>query len=89
MGAPPVGPALQAGLREAFSGAYILSGGYDRVRAEADLAAHRGDLVAFGRPFLANPNLVAKLRDHRELVAPDPKTFFTLGEQGYLDWPVD
>src|SRR6201999_1898696 len=80
MGAPPVSAALKAGLRETFRGAYILSGGYDRARAEADLAAHRGDLVAFGRPFLANPNLVAKLRDERELRAPDPKTFFTPGD---------
>ena len=89
MGAPPVSPAIKAGIRESFRGAYILSGGYDRATAEADLAVHKGDLVAFGRPFLANPNLVAKLRADRELVAPDPTTFFTPGDKGYLDWPVD
>ena len=89
MGAPPVSAALTAGLRETFRGAYLLSGGYDRDRAEADLAANRGDLVVFGRPFLANPNLVAKLRDRRPLAAPDPSTFFTPGDKGYLDYPVD
>jgi N-ethylmaleimide reductase len=89
MGAPPVSPAIKAGIRESFRGAYVLSGGYARATAEADLAAHKGDLVAFGRPFLANPNLVAKLRADRELVAPDPTTWFTPGDKGYLDWPVD
>jgi N-ethylmaleimide reductase len=89
MGAPPVSPTLKASMREIFTGAYILSGGYDRARAEADLAATKGDLVAFGRPFLSNPNLVAKLREDRPLLPPDPSTFFTPGEKGYLDWPVD
>ena len=89
MGAPPVNAELKATLRTTFRGAYILSGGYDRARAEADLEAKRGDLVAFGRPFLANPNLVEKLRANRELLAPDPATFFTPGDKGYLDYPVD
>jgi N-ethylmaleimide reductase len=89
IGAPPVSADLKATLRRTFRGAYILSGGYDRARAEADLEAKRGDLVAFGRPFLSNPGFVAKLRDNRELVAPDPSTFFTPGDRGYLDWPAD
>jgi N-ethylmaleimide reductase len=89
MGAPTVSPQLKATLRETFRGAYLLSGGYDRERAEADLGANRGDLIVFGRPFLANPNLVAKLRDNRPLAAPDPSTFFTPGDKGYIDYPVD
>jgi N-ethylmaleimide reductase len=89
MGAPPVSQHLKDTLRETFTGAYLLSGGYDRARADADLAAKRGDLVVFGRPFLANPNLVAKLREDRPLVPPDPSTFFTPGDRGYLDWPTD
>jgi N-ethylmaleimide reductase len=89
LGVPPLGAAFTAALREAFRGAYILSGGYDRQRAEADLAAGRGDLVAFGRPFLANPGLVGKLRDGRPLLSPDPASFFTPGDAGYLDWPAD
>jgi N-ethylmaleimide reductase len=89
LGAPPLGAAFTAALRATFRGAYVLSGGYDRARAEADLAAGKGDLVAFGRPFLANPGLVGKLRDGRPLLDPDMSTLFTPGDAGYLDWPVD
>jgi N-ethylmaleimide reductase len=88
MGAPPVSEALAAAMRAGFRGAYILSGGYDLARAEADLAAGKGDLVAFGRPFLANPRLVDKLAHGGELHAPDPATFYTPGEKGYIDWPL-
>jgi N-ethylmaleimide reductase len=89
MGAPPVSEALKTELRARFQQAYILSGGYDLARAEADLAAGKGDLVAFGRPFLANPSLVAKLQRGAELRAPDPATFYTPGEKGYIDWAMD
>ncbi|MDC7709743.1 alkene reductase [Vogesella indigofera] len=86
MGAPEVSPELKARLRAAFNGQYILSGGYDVARAEADLDAQRGDLVAFGRPFISNPDLVAKLKSGQELVAPDFATFYTPGEKGYTDY---
>ena len=89
MGGPPVSPTLKATMRASFKQAYILSGGYDRARADADLAAGKGDLVAFGRPFLANPGLVGKLQRGAELRAPDPATFYTPGEQGYVDWAND
>ncbi|MEO7735608.1 MAG: alkene reductase [Kofleriaceae bacterium] len=89
IGAPPVSETLKATLRASFQQAYIMSGGYDRSRAEADLAAGKGDLVAFGRPYLANPGLVGKLERGAELRAPDPATFYTPGEQGYVDWAVD
>ncbi|WP_129779162.1 alkene reductase [Peristeroidobacter soli] len=86
MGAPPVSPELKAKLRAAFKGTYILSGGYDAARANADLAEQRGDLVAFGRPFISNPNLVEKLKASASLQAPDPNTFYTPGEKGYTDY---
>ena len=86
MGAPEVSPVLKAKIRAAFNGKYILSGGYDLARAGADLDAQRGDLVAFGRPFISNPDLVAKLKSGRELVAPDSATFYTPGEKGYTDY---
>jgi N-ethylmaleimide reductase len=88
MGAPEVSPALKAGIRAAFKGKYILSGGYDVARANADLDAGRGDLVAFGRPFIANPDLVRKQRNGAALVTPDSGTFYTPGEHGYTDYPV-
>ncbi|OHC66623.1 MAG: alkene reductase [Rhodocyclales bacterium GWA2_65_20] len=86
MGAPEVSPELKARLRAAFDGQYILSGGYDVARADADLDAQRGDLVAFGRPFISNPDLVAKLKSEQELVAPDFSTFYTPGAEGYTDY---
>jgi N-ethylmaleimide reductase len=88
MGAPPVGDAIKKKIHDAFGGKIILAGGYDRARAEADLEAGRGDLVAFGRPFLANPDLVTKLHENKELRAPDFSTFYTPGEKGYTDYPT-
>jgi N-ethylmaleimide reductase len=89
MGAPPVPEALTRGLRAAFRGRVILSGGYDAARAEADLEAGRGDLIAFGRPFLANPRLVTRLRAGLPLAQLDPATLYTPGERGYTDYPLD
>lgn len=86
MGAPEVSPTLKAKIRSAFKGKYILSGGYDAARANADLDAKHGDLVAFGRPFISNPDLVQKLQNGTALTAPDFSTFYTPGEKGYTDY---
>lgn len=86
MGAPEVSPELKARIRANFKGKYILSGGYDAARASADLDAQHGDLVAFGRPFISNPDLVQKLQNGAALTAPDPGTFYTPGEKGYTDY---
>ncbi|MCB9779502.1 MAG: alkene reductase [Alphaproteobacteria bacterium] len=86
MGAPPVSDAVKDAIRDGFDGPVILSGGYDAARAEADLAAGKGALVAFGRPFISNPDLVEKLASGAALTAPDPSTFYTPGPQGYTDY---
>jgi N-ethylmaleimide reductase len=86
MGAPPVPEELKAKLREAFGGTVILSGGYDLARAAADLAAGKGHLVAFGRPFLANPDLTERLRGGVALTAPQFDKFYTPGPEGYTDY---
>lgn len=86
MGAPPVSPELKDSIRKIFKGTYILSGGYDLNRANADLAANKGDLVAFGRPFISNPDLVEKLKTGTPLATPDMSTFYTPGEKGYTDY---
>ena len=65
----------------------ILSGGYERERAEADLKSGAADLIAFGRPYIANPDLVEQMRLGAELAAPDDTTFYTPGEEGYTDYP--
>ena len=80
---------LQAEIRNNFRGRLILSGEYDATRAEADLAAGRGDLIAFGRPFIANPRLVSRLRAGLPLAQGDPSTFYTPGERGYTDYPLE
>jgi N-ethylmaleimide reductase len=88
MGAPEVPASVKSRMREAFGGTVILSGGYDADRAEADLAAGHGELVAFGRPFLSNPDLVERFRRGAALSAPDFATFYTPGEVGYTDYPT-
>ncbi len=86
-GAPIVSPEVKAIIRKNFKGTYILSGNYDARSAEMDLANGKGDLVAFGRPFIANPNLVAKMKNNIALTEPDPSTFYSQGEKGYSDYP--
>jgi N-ethylmaleimide reductase len=76
------------GLRAQFAGAYIANNGYDRVRAEAALRNGAANLVAFGIPFLANPDLVRRYRDHLPLNEPDPATFYGGGDAGYTDYPL-
>ena len=92
MGAPAVPPSVVNGIRERFKGTLILSGSYDAARAEDVLESGLADLVAFGRPFIANPDLVERLKTGAELAQPDPATFYAPGpngfEQGYIDYPV-
>ena len=88
MGAPIVTPEVKKQIRENFKGAYILSGGYNSTKANADLDAKLGDLVSFGRPFIANPNLVdlMKAGKENELKQPDFTKFYTPGPEGYTDY---
>jgi len=88
MGAPPVPDAMKAVFRKVFKGSLILSGGYEAERAESDLAGGRCDLVAVGRPFLANPDLPARWRTRAPVNAPDMATFYTSGPIGYTDYPA-
>ena len=88
MGAPPVPDAMKATFRKLFKRTLILSGGYDAKRAESDLAAGRCDLIAVGRPFLANPDLVDRWRTSAAVNAPDMSTFYTPGPKGYTDYPA-
>jgi N-ethylmaleimide reductase len=88
MGAPTVPESLKDAMRRAWPRTFITSGGFDRARAEAALREGKADLVAFGRPFLANPDLPARLADARPLNAPDPSTFYTPGAKGYADYPA-
>ncbi len=88
LGAPPVPADFKVRLRQVFSGCFILSGGFDKTLAEAALQANRGDLIAFGRAFLANPDLLERMRRGEALNEPDPATFYTPGARGYTDYPA-
>jgi N-ethylmaleimide reductase len=87
LGAPEVPAAFKARLQTAFAGTFIASGGFDHERAERVLAEGRADLVAFGRPWIANPDLVERMRDGIALATPDPATFYSPGTAGYTDYP--
>lgn len=88
MGAPPVPADFMLKLRASFDGLTILCGGFDHASAEQALIDKRGDLIAFGRPFLANPDLVARLSKDAPLNTPDMATFYTPGAKGYTDYPA-
>ena len=66
----------------------MLNGGYTRERAEADLSEGRADLISFGVPFLANPDLPRRLAENAPLNAPDQETFYAGGAKGYVDYPT-
>jgi N-ethylmaleimide reductase len=87
LGAPEVPAAFKAQLRAAFGGIFIASGGMDRDSAEQALREGRADLVAFGRAWLANPDLIERMKAGLALNAPDPSTFYTPGAKGYTDYP--
>jgi N-ethylmaleimide reductase len=88
MGAPPVPIELKKSIRKNFKNTIILCGGYDKEKAEADLESALGDLIAFGRPFINNPDLVEKLKNNWPLSQkPDMNLFYTADEKGYTDYP--
>lgn len=88
LGAPPVPAELKGKLADAFAGPVILAGGFDKISAEEALTNGRADLVALGRAFLSNPDLVERFRRDAPLNAPEPTTFYTPGELGYTDYPT-
>ena len=75
-------------LRDLFDGVYMANQGYTRERAEQAISAGDCDLVAFGTPFLANPDLVERFRQQSPLNAPDMETFYGGDARGYTDYPT-
>jgi N-ethylmaleimide reductase len=88
MGTPPVPAEFKSKLRQAFKGLSILAGGFDRASAKSALADGHADLIAFGRPFIANPDLVERMRVDGPLNAPDMSSVYTPGTKGYTDYPM-
>ncbi|MNT39924.1 N-ethylmaleimide reductase [compost metagenome] len=80
--------ALKRKLREAFPGVLIYAGKYTAERAREAIAAGWADLVAFGRPFVSNPDLPERLRVSAPLAQHDRGTLFGGGAQGLTDYPT-
>jgi len=75
-------------LRRRFNGAYIANNGYDLKLANEVLASDAADLIAFGKPFISNPDLVERLKRNAPLNAADKATFYGGGAKGYTDYPT-
>ncbi len=74
-------------LKQHWDGNYMTNGGYDKKRANAALAAGEADMIAFGVPFIANPDLVERFAQDAALNEADPETFYGGGAEGYNDYP--
>jgi len=81
-------PFDYAALKAKFRGPWIVNNGYDKGMAVAALSEGKADAVAFGRPFIANPDLVARLRQDAPLASFDPDTLYGGGAKGYTDYPA-
>ena len=81
--AEPVSPAM----RPLYSGRIILNSDYVGRTAEARIEERVADAIAFGRPYISNPDLVERIRVSAPLAPADPKTFYSSGAEGYTDYP--
>ncbi len=87
--APGSADQIAPHIREAYTGALVLNSDYLGSTASAALEAGAADAISFGRPFIANPDLVERLRrPDAPLNEPNPKTFYSQGSEGYTDYPL-
>lgn len=86
--APEMPAAFKEALRLIYGGTLIYAGKYTLERAEEALRKNWADLVGFGRPFIANPDLPERLRNGWPLTVPDASRFFGGDAAGYTDYPV-
>ena len=75
-------------LRHAFNGLYMANNNYTLELAIEAREKNLADLICFGRPFISNPDLVARLRTGASLTPPDPNTFYAGEAHGYIDYPA-
>ena len=87
MGTPKVEPSTVKKIRDNFKNTLILSGGYNRERAEKDLESGLADLIAIGKLFISNPDFVAKFEQGAVMTDFDKDTFYSADEKGYTDYP--
>ena len=84
----PPGELLAPRIRGKFDGTLMLNGGYDASSGNGVIESGLADLVSFGIPFLANPDLPDRFRKNAPLNREDPSTFYTGEEKGYTDYPA-
>jgi N-ethylmaleimide reductase len=88
-GAPEVPLSIKQTIRQKFKNTLILSGGYTLARAEEDLSSDFANLVAFGKPFITNPDLIERLQKNLPLnVKLDASTLYSTDAKGYTDYPA-
>ncbi|MBS7233386.1 alkene reductase [Flavobacterium psychroterrae] len=75
-------------FRKIYNGTIIINNGFNKESAAKIISEGDADLVSFGTPFIANPDLVARFKTDAPLNQPDQDTFYTPGEKGYTDYPV-
>lgn len=81
-------PRVTPYIREAFQGALLVNGGYDKATAAQALRANQADAIVFGQPFIANPDLPLRLKRDAPLNDPNPDTYYSEGAEGYVDYPA-
>jgi N-ethylmaleimide reductase len=79
--------ALAPGARQRFSGIFVLNVGYDRESAEQALQNGLADAVTFGTLFISNPDLPERFRQDAPLATADADSYYSGGEEGYIDYP--
>jgi hypothetical protein len=81
-------PRLSPEIREAFTGPLVLNSDYGQANGQATLDAGTADAIAFGRPFISNPDLVERFHSGTPLAADDMRTWYSQGPEGYVDYPA-
>ncbi|MBV6625999.1 MAG: alkene reductase [Rivularia sp. (in: Bacteria)] len=80
-------PRVGLHMRKAFNGVFMVNGGYDAVTGTAAIDNNEADLISYGVPFIANPDLPKRYRQDASLNEADPSTFYTHEAKGYIDYP--
>ncbi|MDY0993947.1 alkene reductase [Pantoea agglomerans] len=88
LGAQAIPAGFLTKFREAYEGTLIVAGSYTQEHAELALREGYADLIAFGRPFIANPDLVNRMKNGWPIAIPDKDTFYTGRDTGYIDYPT-
>jgi N-ethylmaleimide reductase len=89
IGAEKMPADFATSFRKTYTGTLIAAGGFDKAGAEQALQSGELDLIAFGRPFIANPDLVERMWKDRPIESADRSTWYgASGERGYTDYPT-